>query len=77
MVAIIGILAVVSVIIAIVVPRLVRGHLIRELWVFSLLLLLGTALSIAEAIHIWIPTPMDWMIVIYKPIYDFFEIWFM
>ncbi|TCZ74009.1 hypothetical protein E0485_20240 [Paenibacillus albiflavus] len=77
MLAIIGILAVVIVIIAVEVPRLLRGQLIKELWAFSVLLLFGTALSIAEALHIWIPTPMDWMIVVYKPVYDFFETWIM
>ena len=43
----------------------------KELWVFSILLLLGTGISIAEALDKDIPNPLDWIAFIYKPFSDF------
>ncbi|MBT2618877.1 MULTISPECIES: hypothetical protein [unclassified Bacillus (in: firmicutes)] len=73
MVAVAGILVIVAVIIAIDVPYLLRGKLKKELWVFSILLLFGTALSIAQALNIKIPNPLDWITVIFKPLSDIIE----
>ena len=39
----------------------------KDLWVFSLLLLLGTALSIVAAFQGHIPNPLDWIAAIFKP----------
>ncbi|AOZ92161.1 hypothetical protein [Paenibacillus crassostreae] len=75
MLSIAGILIIVSIIIAIDVPPLVRKKLIKELWVFSILLLFGTILAILQALHIKIPNPLDWMIIVYKPIADMVDIW--
>ena len=71
MIAILGVLLVVTVIVLIEVPSLLKKGLIRELWVFGILLLFGTGLNIAQGLQIDIPNPVDWIIVIYKPFSDF------
>ncbi|GGH36974.1 hypothetical protein [Paenibacillus segetis] len=71
----VGILAVVAIIIALDVPTLVRKKLRKELWVFSILLFLGTTLGIAQALRIHIPNPMDFMIAVYKPISNLIDAW--
>ena len=73
MLAVAGILVIVAVIIAIDVPSLLRKKLKKELWIFSILLLFGTALSIAQALNIKIPNPLDWITAIYKPLSDMIE----
>jgi hypothetical protein len=72
-VAVAGILVIVGVIIAIDVPSLLRKKEKKELWVFFVLLLIGTSLSIAQALHIEIPNPVDWITVIYQPLSDWIE----
>ncbi|WP_018394301.1 hypothetical protein [Bacillus sp. 37MA] len=73
MVAVAGILVIMAVIIAINVPPLLRKKLKKELWIFSLLLLFGTVLSIAEVLNIKIPNPLDWITAIFKPLSDMVE----
>ncbi|MED3691183.1 hypothetical protein P4534_20675 [Peribacillus butanolivorans] len=73
MIAVAGILVIVAIIIAIDVPILLRKKLKKELWVFSVILLFGTALSIAQALNIKIPNPLDWITAIYKPLSDMIE----
>jgi hypothetical protein len=60
-----GILVIAVFIAAIEVPSLLGKK--KELWVFSLLLLSGTGLSIAQALHANIPNPLDWMAAVYQP----------
>jgi hypothetical protein len=60
-----GILVIAAFIIAIEVPSLLGKK--KDLWVFSLLLLSGTSLSIAQALHANIPNPLDWMSAVYQP----------
>ncbi|MFU2017627.1 hypothetical protein ACM6Q7_21615 [Peribacillus butanolivorans] len=67
------ILVIVAMIIAIDVPSLLRKKLKKELWIFSVLLLFGTALSISQALNIKIPNPLDWITAIYKPLSDMIE----
>ncbi|WP_410984939.1 hypothetical protein [Bacillus cereus] len=71
--AVAGIFVIVAVIIAIDVPFLLKEKLKGELWVFSILLLLGTSLSVAQALNIKIPNPLDWITAIYKPLYYVIE----
>ncbi|WP_176538645.1 hypothetical protein [Bacillus cereus] len=71
--AVAGIFVIVAVIIAIDVPFLLKEKLKGELWVFSILLLLGTLLSVAEALNVKIPNPLDWITVIYAPLYYVIE----
>ncbi len=65
-----GILAVTIAIIIIEVPSLRRRQLRKELWVFSIMLLFGVGLSIAKSLQVKIPNPVDWIIVVYKPLSD-------
>ncbi|AXN38550.1 hypothetical protein ACFTQL_22590 [Peribacillus butanolivorans] len=73
MLAVTVILILVAIIIAIDVPSLLRKKLKKELWIFSVLLLFGTALSISQALNIKIPNPLDWITAIYKPLSDMIE----
>ncbi|KON67162.1 MULTISPECIES: hypothetical protein [Peribacillus] len=73
MLAVTVILVIVAIIIAIDVPSLLRKKLKKELWIFSVLLLFGTALSISQALNIKIPNPLDWITAIYKPLSDMIE----
>jgi hypothetical protein len=66
-VAVVGILIISAVIIAIDAPPLVRNKRKKELAIFSTLLLFGTALSIALALGIQIPNPVDFLMWIFKP----------
>lgn len=61
-----GILLVALLLVAIDVPYLIKKK--KELWVFSLLLLLGTGLSIAMALHVVISNPLDWIAAVYQPL---------
>ncbi len=70
MLVIVGILVVAAFIVLIEVPTLLKKKLRKELWVFSLLLLFGVGLSIANSLQIDIPNPMDWITVVYKPVSD-------
>ncbi|MEK5252093.1 hypothetical protein NST74_01320 [Paenibacillus sp. FSL F4-0125] len=72
---IVGILIIVAVIIAIEVPLMWRKKLIRELWVFSFLLLLGTCFSLIYVMNISISDPLGWMVFIYKPVADMVNAW--
>lgn len=69
------IVIVVAVIIAIEVPLMWRNKLIKELWVFSFLLLLGTYFGVMNAFHIPVSNPLGWMIFIYKPVADMVNAW--
>ncbi len=73
MVAVIGIFVIVAVIVAIDVPPLLRKKCKKELGIFSVLLLFGTALSIAQALNIKFANPLDWITTIYKPLSDIIE----
>ncbi len=53
------------------VPTLLKKKYIRELWVFSILLIFGVVLSIIESLNVDIPNPSDWIAIIYKPLSDF------
>lgn len=69
------IVIVVAVVIAIEVPLMWRNKLIKELWVFSFLLLLGTYFGVMNALHIQVSNPLGWMIFIYKPVADMVSVW--
>lgn len=68
--AIAGILLIAILIIVLEVPPLWKKKQKRELWVYSLLLLFGVGLSIAESLDLNIPNPLDWIAIIYKPLSD-------
>ncbi|PHS35121.1 MAG: hypothetical protein COA82_05355 [Alkaliphilus sp.] len=68
--SILGILTVAIGITLYEVPSILEKNFKKELWVFSSLLLFGVVLSIIESLNIDIPTPLDWLAVIYKPFTD-------
>lgn len=72
---IVVILIIVAVIITIEVPLLLKKKLIKELWVFSFLLLLGTFFSLIYVMNISISDPLAWMVFIYKPVADMVNAW--
>lgn len=65
-----GILAVTALIALLEVPQLWKKKLVKELWVFAILLLAGAGLSFALAMHAPIPNPLDLLTWVYKPISD-------
>jgi hypothetical protein len=68
-----GILAVTAVIAMLEVPALWKQKLVKELWIFAILLLTGAGLSFALVMHVNIPNPLDFLTWIYKPISDVFK----
>ncbi|RKP47342.1 hypothetical protein D7Z26_23890 [Cohnella endophytica] len=50
------------------VPPLWRRKLKKEAWVFSIFLLGGTFLSIAQTMHAVLPNPLLWINYVYTPI---------
>ncbi|WP_409342927.1 hypothetical protein [Paenibacillus sp. MBLB4367] len=68
--AISGIVVVTAAIAIIEGPSLWKKKWKKELFVFSVMLLSGTALSIALILHIDIPNPLDLIVYLYKPLSD-------
>lgn len=68
-----GIFAVTAVIAMLEVPLLWKQKLVKELWVFAILLLVGAGLSFALIMHVTLPSPLDFLTWIYKPISDAFK----
>lgn len=52
------------------IPSLLKKKLIKELWVFSVLLLIGVGLIISQSLQVNIPNPLDWITVVFKPLND-------
>jgi hypothetical protein len=65
-----GILVVAVAIAIIELPSLLKNNLKKEIWVFSILLVFGLGLNIAESLSVDIPNPMDWIAIVYKPFSD-------
>ncbi len=55
------------------IPKMQQGNLYRELWTFSILLVLGTVLAILKSLNVEIPNPADFIAWIYSPIRDIIE----
>lgn len=62
------IISVAAVIGTVQLPPLFRASQGKEIAVFGVLLLAGTALSIIAAKHISVPTPLNMIVTIYKPV---------
>ncbi|ASR49445.1 hypothetical protein B4V02_23555 [Paenibacillus kribbensis] len=71
MVNVLGILLVAVVICLLEVPYMWKKGLKKELWLFSVLLVLGVGISCAKAFTWTIPTPLDWITAIYRPFSNF------
>ncbi|RBP07801.1 hypothetical protein [Rossellomorea aquimaris] len=68
--ATLGIVIVAILIIMAEVPSLIKNKAKRELWVFSVLFVIGVGLSIARGLNVSIPNPLDVLIIVYKPLID-------
>ncbi|RCW41508.1 hypothetical protein [Paenibacillus prosopidis] len=62
------VLAVGIMMIAIEAPSLKQANKRKELWAFSLLLLAGSVLCIAVSLGVNVPSPLEWIKLIYEPI---------
>ncbi|WP_152393272.1 hypothetical protein [Paenibacillus guangzhouensis] len=67
MVPVLGILASTILIAMIEIPHLLKNNLTRELWIFMVLLLLGTIGWILKSLHLYLPNPFDLMIIMFRP----------
>ncbi|MFJ7952786.1 hypothetical protein ACIQZG_14780 [Lysinibacillus sp. NPDC096418] len=65
-----GILAISALIIYFEIPKLIKKNDTKTIWTFSILLFLGTTLSIAKGLNANIPNPLDWITALFKPIAD-------
>ncbi|WP_106766201.1 hypothetical protein [Paenibacillus faecalis] len=52
------------------VPSLFQNKQKKELWAFSVLLLFGLAAGITVQINRNVPSPLEWITLIFKPISD-------
>jgi hypothetical protein len=52
-------------------PSLRRQRQRKEFWTFSALLMFGTALGIAKALHFPIWSPTNWIMFAFQPMSDF------
>lgn len=73
MLACVGIFFVSSLIALYEVPLMLKKQLLKECFVFSLLLITGTSLSMALVLQVPLPNPTDWMMMIFKPISDWID----
>lgn len=55
------------------IPPLVKKKYWREIIVYTLLLSVGLTLAILLMLNITIPTPVDFLMNLYRPITSFFE----
>lgn len=63
---IVGLVAAAGICAAIEIPQFTSHK--KDLWVFSLLLIMGTALGIALALKLKIPNPLDWIAFVFQPL---------
>lgn len=54
------------------VPNMIKQGHKRELFVFALLLLVGSGINIAYFLRIPLQNPVEWINKLYMPISDFF-----
>ncbi|ALC85194.1 hypothetical protein AM499_04705 [Bacillus sp. FJAT-22090] len=67
----IGILVISTAIFLIEIPNLLKNGYTKDIWIFSILLLFGTGLSIAMAFQVKLSNPLDWVTYVYRPFSDF------
>ncbi|WP_419955083.1 hypothetical protein ACN6MT_05800 [Neobacillus niacini] len=70
MLKVIGILLIAAVILWMEVPPLLEKKDKKELVVFSIFLVIGLGLSIAQGLGKPIPNPLDLLTLVFKPIHD-------
>lgn len=67
-VSILIVLAFSTVLSMIEIPSMQKAKQYRELWTFSILLVLGTVLVILKSINIELPNPSDFIAWVYSPL---------
>lgn len=68
MIAVLGVIGVSFGIMMFDMPSLWKKKMKKELFVFIVLLVLGAGLSIANALRLHIPNPLEGAIVLFKPL---------
>lgn len=48
-------------------PKMLKENLYREMWTFSILLGIGTILTILKILDVDVPNPSDWIAWVYSP----------
>lgn len=52
------------------VPKMLKSKSYRELWSFSILLLLGVVLTILKSLGVALSSPNDWITWVFSPLSD-------
>lgn len=68
MVGVLGIALVTFIIVLIDGPSLLQKRQKKELWMFSVLLVLALGISLPQCFDVTIPSPIDWIIHLYEPL---------
>lgn len=71
----VGILAAAALFAWLEIPLLLKAKMKKELWVFSILLLIGTGICIAISLDWAIPNPLDIIYVVFKPMSQLLDTW--
>lgn len=50
------------------VPTMLKDKSYKDLWTFSILLILGMILAILKKLDITLPNPSDWVALVYSPV---------
>lgn len=70
-----GVLAAGTIIALLELPPLWKTKRVKDIWIFSILLLAGLGLSSAQVARLPIPNPLDWIAYIYQPLSDLIFKW--
>lgn len=54
-------------------PSLWKKKMLKECLLFSLLLIIGTSLSVALAWGVHLPNPIDWIAAVFQPVADWID----
>lgn len=68
MLAIFGIISVCALVILIELPELRKEKFSKDSLVFGLFLLIAVTLAITLAVNLSLPTPIDWLLMVFKPL---------
>ena len=67
-VSIFAVLAFSTVLCIVEIPKMLHEKLFKELWMFAILLVLGTVLAILKSLDVEIPNPSNLVAWIYSPL---------
>lgn len=49
------------------IPQLLKEKMIKEIWIFSILMIFLTGVSVAKLNNVPLPSPLDLITIIFKP----------